>query len=567
MTDSADNKPSKLLFWGCFIALITTSFGFITRMFLLDDPAITETLLGLDPAEVGKFKGIQIWPFAISIILFSLIIDKVGYKFSMIFAGVCQIIWAIMGIAGLTMAQNGNVDGGASMLYWGGLILALGNGTVEAFINPVVATMFTKDKTKWLNILHAGWPGGLVIAGIIVIVMGPDTSWQVKLGIIMVPAVIYILMLIRQNFPVQERVASGVSYKDMLSEFGVFGAAVVAVLIYLQLDTEFPGNETLFLVLCIGFVAFFGVYTKHLGRGLMGILILIMIPLATTEIGTDGWISGIMAEAVTFHAGWILVYTSVIMMGLRFLAGPIVHALNPLPLLILSSVLAIAGLAALAGSGTAGVGMIFVAATLYALGKTFFWPTMLGIVSEQTPKGGALTLNAVSGIGMLAVGVLGFPLIGAIQANKEISEVAKTATPGLVENGEVATDAKEGKSIYSIINYEVLSDTAVDEKLADADDAAKEAVAAARKGSAPKALGSMTGFPLSMLIAYIGIYMYFRSRGGYKPIELGGSDESPAPGGDDESPAPSGDDESPASGGDDESSDPDGDDETPSSNG
>ena len=134
MTDSADNKPSKALFWGCFIALITTSFGFITRMFLLDDPAITETLLGLDPAEVGKFKGIQIWPFAISIILFSLIIDKVGYKFSMIFAGVCQIIWAIMGIAGLTMAQNGNVDGGASMLYWGGLILALGNGTVEAFI-------------------------------------------------------------------------------------------------------------------------------------------------------------------------------------------------------------------------------------------------------------------------------------------------------------------------------------------------------------------------------------------------------------------------------------------------
>ena len=129
MTDSADNKPSQLLFWGCFIALITTSFGFITRMFLFDDPEIVK-LLNLDPAEVGKAKGIQIWPFAISIILFSLIIDKVGYKFSMIFAAACQIIWAIMGIGGLAMAYDGNIDGGYKMLYWGGLILALGNGTV-----------------------------------------------------------------------------------------------------------------------------------------------------------------------------------------------------------------------------------------------------------------------------------------------------------------------------------------------------------------------------------------------------------------------------------------------------
>ena len=533
-------------------------------MFLFDDPEIVK-LLNLDPAEVGKAKGIQIWPFAISIILFSLIIDKVGYKFSMIFAAACQIIWAIMGIVGLGMAYDGNIDGGYKMLYWGGLILALGNGTVEAFINPVVATMFTKDKTKWLNILHAGWPGGLVIAGIIVIFMGDETSWQVKLGIIIVPAVIYLLMLIKENFPVQERVASGVSYKDMLREFGVFGALVVAVLIYLQLVTEFPGRETLFLVLCIGFVAFFGVYTQSLGRGLMGILILIMMPLATTEIGTDGWISGIMAGAVTFDAGWILVYTSVIMMGLRFLAGPIVHALDPLPLLILSSVLAIVGLWALAATAAAGAAMIFIAATLYALGKTFFWPTMLGIVSEQTPKGGALTLNAVSGIGMLAVGVLGFPLIGAIQANKEISEVAKTAAPGLVENGEVAPTAKEGKSIYSIINYEVLTDAAVDEKLANASEDDKKKVADARAGSAPKALASMTIFPLSMLIAYIGIWMYFRNRGGYKPIELDGGDESPAPSDDDDGPAPSDDDEGPAPSDDDESPAPSDDDERPTS--
>lgn len=526
MTDSAENKPSQLLFWGCFIALITTSFGFITRMFLLDDPEVVKTL-GLDPAQVGKFKGIQIWPFAISIILFSLIIDKVGYKFSMIFAAACQIIWAIMGIVGLNIAAD-NPAAGANLLYWGGLILALGNGTVEAFINPVVATMFTKDKTKWLNILHAGWPGGLVIAGVAVIFMGPDTSWQLKLGIIIIPALLYFLMLIKETFPVQERVASGVSYRDMLREFGVFGALIVALLIYLQLDAEYPGNEMLFAAICGAMVVAFGVYTQHFGRGLMGVLIVIMMPLATTEIGTDGWISGIMANAVEFDAGWILVYTSVIMMGLRFLAGPIVHALQPLPLLIVSCILAIAGLAAL--SGAAGTAMIFLAATLYALGKTFFWPTMLGIVSEQTPKGGALTLNAVSGIGMLAVGVLGFPLIGALQANKEISEVSKTNAPGLVENGEIVGDATEEKSIYQIINYSTLNAEVVEAKLADASDETKKAVADASAGSAPKALMSMCIFPFSMLIAYIGIFMYFKSRGGYKPIELGADEGSSSDG-------------------------------------
>ena len=334
----------------------------------------------------------------------------------------------------------------------------------------------------------------LVIAGIAVIFMGPETSWQLKLGIIIIPALLYFLMLIKETFPVQERVASGVSYRDMLREFGVFGALIVALLIYLQLDAEYPGNEILFAAICGAMVVAFGVYTQHFGRGLMGVLIVIMMPLATTEIGTDGWISGIMANAVEFDAGWILVYTSVIMMGLRFLAGPIVHALQPLPLLIVSCILAIAGLAAL--SGAVGTAMIFLAATLYALGKTFFWPTMLGIVSEQTPKGGALTLNAVSGIGMLAVGVLGFPLIGALQANKEISEVSKTNAPGLVENGEIVGDATEEKSIYQIINYSTLNAEVVEAKLADASDETKKAVADASAGSAPKALMSMCIFPL-----------------------------------------------------------------------
>jgi MFS family permease len=524
-TNMSNEKPSKLLFWGCFIALITTAFGFITRMFLLDDPAITQGLLGLDDAEVGIFKGIQIWPFAVSIILFSLIIDKVGYKFSMIFAGVSQIIWAIMGIYGLNVASE-NPELAKDLIFWGGLILALGNGTVEAFINPVVATLYDKEKTKWLNILHAGWPGGLVVAGVLVILMG-EASWQMKLGLIIIPAVLYLVMLIGQKFPIQERVASGVTYREMLSEFGFLGSAVVSFLVVLQLDQFFPGHMTAWIILGVVMALAMGLYTRSLGRPLMFILILIMAPLATTEIGTDGWIAGIMESVVTFHGGWILVYTSVIMMVLRFFAGPIVHRLSPLGLLIASAVLAIAGLLAL--SGAKGVALIFGAATLYALGKTFFWPTMLGIVSEQTPKGGALTLNSVSGIGMLAVGVLGFPYIGALQEQKVVQEVAKveevSKIDGFLKDGNISDEYLDQNSIYYVtIKYPTLKAEKVDEMVkaapADQQAAMTEAIGAAKEGSAQKALANMAVFPAIMLAAFICLFLYFRSKGGYKPVDL-----------------------------------------------
>ena len=525
-TADTGDRPNMFLFWGCFIALITTAFGFISRMFLLDDPAITTELLKLDPAEVGEFKGIQVWPFAVSIILFSLIIDRVGYKFSMVFAFVCQFAWAIMGYIALSSAES-DPETAKSLIYWGGLVLALGNGTVEAFINPVVATMFDQNKTKWLNILHAGWPGGLVVAGAITIMMG-DLPWALKTATIAVPATIYFLMLIGCKFPTQERVAAGVTYREMLAEFGILGAAVVGFLVTLQLIQFFPdGNKYLFMGIGVAMVVAFGVYTQSLGRPLMFVLILIMMPLATTEIGTDGWISGIMSSAVEFHPGWILVYTSVIMMVLRFFAGPIVHSLSPLGLLIVSSILAIAGLIFL--SSAKEVAMIFGAATLYALGKTFFWPTMLGIVSEQTPRGGALTLNAISGIGMLAVGTLGFPYIGALQADKAIEAVATveaaSMVPGLLENGSVVSEAQMDKSIYEIISYKTLNQESLDGLIAVAPEEKQEqiseAITTAVDGSAQQALANMAVFPAVMLIAYVLLWLWFKARGGYKPAVIG----------------------------------------------
>src|SRR5205823_10804905 len=172
----------------------------------------------------------------------------------------------------------------------------------------------------------------------------------------------------------------------------------------------------------------FGVITKSFGRPFLAFLIIIMMPLATTEIGTDSWISSLMTEpmkAAGGNPGWVLVYTSAIMMVLRFCAGPIVHKLSPLGLLATCATLAVAGLLPLAKTNGAGQAAIFAAATLYDVWKTFFWPTMLGITTEQCPKGGALTLNTISGIGMLAVGILGFPFIGYLQESTATRALAK----------------------------------------------------------------------------------------------------------------------------------------------
>lgn len=527
---TSEMAGQQMLFWGCFIALITTAFGFIARMFLIKTWGQE---FGLDPAEEGRLAGIGIWPFAVSIIGFSLVIDRIGYKASMIMAFLGHITWAAVGVGAYFVSQNGDKRTAYSMLYWGSLVLALANGTVEAFINPVVATMFHREKTKWLNILHAGWPGGLVVAGMVTIFI--DTvPWYIKVGLIAAPALIYFCMLIGAHFPAQERVSAGISYKEMLSEFGVLGASIVGLLVTLQLMDFFAPIDNvkriLFIAIGVGIVVGFGIYTQSLGRPLLFLLVLIMIPLATTEIGTDGWITGIM-EGVTkdkFHPGWILVFTSVIMMILRFVAGPIVHFFTPLGLLAVSAVLAIAGLAAL--SVSQALAAIFAAAFVYGLGKTFFWPTMLGVVAEQTPKGGALTLNAISGIGMLAVGTLGFPFIGTLQADKQIqavaaSEAVRKDLAGIVKNDKLLT--LDDKEIYEIIKYQTISDEKLNAEIKKLPKAKQEELTAhikeVRDRSSQGALMNMAIFPTIMLLGYLGLLAYFWSRGGYKPVNLGAS--------------------------------------------
>lgn len=514
-----NNKHDKILFWGCFIALITTSYAFISRMILCGGQFVTD--FGLDKVSVGELQGAGIWPFGVSIILFSLFIDKIGYKVAMIFSFASYLIYTALAIAAYSAIHGVTGDAlvaaqakGVKLLMWGSIILGLGNGSVEAYINPVVATLFSKDKVKWLNILHAGWPAGLVLGGLCTIGLAANPDWRITLGLILVPAIIFFAMLIGLTFPKSEREQAGVSYVGMLKELGAFGAFVGFGLVFAQLGQVFGWSQMVSWILTGAVTLTFAAVTKSFGRGILVFLIIIMMPLATTEIGTDGWISSLMEEpmkAAGHHPGWVLVYTSAIMMVLRFFAGAIVHKISPLGLLASCATLAVLGLTWLSKTNGAGMGMIFAAATLYAVGKTFFWPTMLGVTSEQCPKGGALTLNAMGGIGMLAVGILGFPFIGYLQ---ETTATAKLQAGNAAVYQSVTVEKK-----YLLGAYQAIDPV---KSAAVTDEASQAAIKTATTTGQFSALGKMAVFPAFMLVCYLALIAYFKTKGGYKPVQLSG---------------------------------------------
>lgn len=487
----------KTLFWGCFIALIATAFGFIARVLTSGEWGAE---FGLSETQVGEILGVGLWPFAISIVLFSLIIDKVGYKAAMWFGLFCHVVSTIF----ILTANN------YWMMYIGTLILSLGSGTVEAYINPVVATVFHKDKTKWLNILHAGWPGGMVLGGVIIILLGSGLYWKIKIAVILVPTIIYALMLWNRSFPVQERVAAGISYREMLKEVGAIGAAIIAFMVFAELGRIFElGDWFKWIMTILSAVAFYS-YTRDLGRPLYIFLLLIMMLLATTELGVDSWITPLMETemgALGLNAGWVLVYTSLIMMILRFNAGPLVHKLSPLGLLAFSAALAAIGLIFL--SKATGIG-ILLAATIYGVGKTFFWPTTLGVVAEQFPKGGALTLNSIAAVGMLAVGTFGSPILGYVQDSR-IDKDLKIYDNSNNTNLHDTYVIDEKTSIigkYKSINQE---------RLASASENDNTIIQSIQSGAKKSALRAIAILPVIMLICYLGLIFYFRSKGGYKP--------------------------------------------------
>jgi MFS family permease len=205
---------------------------------------------------------------------------------------------------------------------------------------------------------------------------------------------------------------------------------------------------------------------------------------------------------------WVLIYTSTIMFILRFCAGPIVSRISSLGMLAVCSAIACGGLLWLSHAGAVPI-MVFLAATCYGIGKSFFWPTTLGVVSEQFPKGGALTLSAIAGVGVISVGVFGNPLLGTIQ-DHSLDGMLAAKNPALYAQLAEPEQSKFG------LTYHPLDETKI-AKLADSEQAEVESL---RTTNSQTTLGKIAILPAIMFFCYLGLILYFQSRGGYKQVQI-----------------------------------------------
>jgi MFS family permease len=555
----SDSNAQRLL-WAGFMAILASGVGFSIRTGILGQWA---EQFGFTQTELGGITGGGLTGFGIVILLSSLIADKFGYGKLMVTAFLVHLASLVLTLAAGPAFASGGKEAAYQCLFWGMFLFAVGNGIAEAVVNPLVATLFPTQKTHYLNILHAGWPGGLIAGGLLSYffnsqsIFGAPVRWEIQFGLVLVPVVLYGLMMIGRHFPKSEASQQGVSYVNMLRELGMLGAAVICILLGLFFRSDLGLPTSVSILLAGGLWAVFSyVIGFRSGPVVLAVLLIAHALVGYVELGTDSWITRITGAimASTQNGRLLFIYTSALMFALRFFAGPIVERLSPLGLLCVSGVLGAIGLTLLSNATT--VAFCVLAATVYALGKTFLWPTMLAVVSEQFPRGGAITIGAVGGVGMLSAGLLGGPGIGFKQdyyASKSLSQhpevfdryKAPTENQFLVFETTGLDGAKVGVLEDEGVNgvKAVVRDM---ERLAKDPNANPQAVETQRKlydwwqsaqatastdgplvknatlDGSRMALQLTAAVPATMAVIYLLLILYYKARGGYKPVHLKG---------------------------------------------
>jgi MFS family permease len=341
---SANAIPRKQLFTASCLALLVTSLSFGIRAGILNDLGVR---FQLNASELGTIAATAFWGFPLAIVIGGFIVDIIGMKRLLEMAFVFHLAGII-----LTIFSTGYWT-----LFLSTLLIGIANGTVEAACNPLVASLFTDNKTTKLNHFHLWFPGGIVIGTLIVFGLNKlGVGWQIEVATMLIPTLIYGYLFFKLKFPVTERVAAGVSTKEMYRSVlsGLF----------------------LFMILC-------------------------MFGTAITELFTGQWID-VLLKNVTNNALLILTLETGVMVVGRAFAGPVVKQFSPQGVLLMSAVLASLGLYLL-GHSTGN--MIFIGALVFGMGVCYFWPTMLGFVATNLPKTGAVGLNLMGGAGMFAVSI------------------------------------------------------------------------------------------------------------------------------------------------------------------
>ena len=604
MSDSNGINRSRLL-WAGFMAILAAGVGFAIRGGIFDNWGGD---YGFTGAQLGAIGGAGFTGFCFGIVIGGVVVDKIGYGKLVLVAFATHVLSYFV-----TFGAS-SPDNAYTFLFWGMFLFAYANGTLEAVANPLVATAFPENRNHYLNILHASWPLGLVIGGIVGWTLDDklQLGWKWQLALYLVPTIIYGLMFLGQKYPKSEASKKGMSLGDMFKDVGILGGLVICYLLALFFGGLFsdilkPSEDAIkaagdggaalvekaaSTASTIGYVIGgllllgIGIITKFsMGSVLLFVLFIAHALVGAVELGTDGWIQNITGNLFTSEAGkWLFVFTSAIMFGLRFCAHWLEKTLklSPVSMLFACAVLAFVGLQ-LAG-GMDSLMMAFGALGLYAIGKTFFWPTMLAVASDRFPRTGAVAISIMGGIGMMSAGLIGseglgygkdrfsaaaleesapetyneykvgegdakgflfFEKIQAIDGAKlatvqgKLGNARAIVAKGSLEKSGLLKDVKdlEGddktnaeKSNADLVALEatlqeagVLKAEGNENFLADGMKgltAAEQSVQNASIDGDRQTLKADSIIPLTMAVIYLLMMLYFKSKGGYKPLTI-----------------------------------------------
>ncbi len=381
---------------------------------------------------VANILGVPFLGFALTIAIGSPLLDYIGMSLLLPLSGICFSIGMLLMVFADRMATGAGVY---NVIWYGAVIAGIGWGLVETVINPLIATLYSDSKTAKLNALHSWWPGGLVIGGLLGVGLSSmGVGWQVKLALVVIPAIAVVALSVGVKFPPTERAAAGISMGQMF---------------------------------------------KELLKPLFVILFLSMFLTAATELAPGQWVDNALSRTVHMPAILLLVYVSALMFLMRHFAGPLVHKLSPIGLLWFSCLLGSLGLVALSFANSPVMGLL--AATVWGTGVCYMWPTMLATASERFPRGGALLMGLMGTAGTLSSSFV-LPKMGAIFDTKKVE----------LAGGDAAFKALQpGPELDRVLGL-----------------------------AAQTSFRAVAILPAILLIVFGGIWLYDRSKGGFKATKI-----------------------------------------------
>jgi predicted MFS family arabinose efflux permease len=389
-----DHHDKRKLFMVSIVALATAGIGFSVRGDLGGalQSHFFDPVDRLHSAEMtASVLGIVFLGFAVAIAIGSPLLDYLGMGRLLGLSSFCFVSGNLVVIFADHLT-------GVLPVFWvvwiGMAIIGVAQGLVETVINPLTATLYPEDKTHKLNVLHAWWPGGIIIGGVASLALGRfGFGWQARLAVVLLPAVCFGLMILGTRFPLTERVAAGVSAGQMF---------------------------------------------KELGRPLFIVLWLSMFLTAASELAPGQWVDIALTRTVGLKGIILLIYVSGLMFLMRHFAGALAHKLSPIGLLWFSCLLASAGLWLLSVANSPATGLL--AATVWGVGVCYMWPTMLASASERFPRGGALLIGLMGTAGNLSIKFV-LPWMGNIFDQTKIR----------VAGGEAAFQALTGDKLNDVL--------------------------------------------------------------------------------------------------------------------